>query len=207
MDIIASHITRLFDQRFVQTSKKHIKVLHYWPCEGSPLVTGGFPWQRAGNAETVSMPSHHHEGRRHLDPRTGVWKIRHDCLRLKTCFWWTVKWCRLWLMYFIHLFSRIQRFISKINVLRSVMGTMWFRTGPHTGRLGNFPYPLYIVHFYRWVKYISWWRHQMETFSALLAICAGNSPVPGEFPSQRPVTRSFDVFFDLRLNKPLSKQS
>ena len=53
----------------------------------------------------------------------------------------------------------------------------------------------------------SWWRYQMETFSALLAICAGNSPVPGEFPSQRPVTRSFDIFFDLRLNKRLSKQS
>ena len=43
----------------------------------------------------------------------------------------------------------------------------------------------------------SWWRHQMETFSALLALCAGNSPVTGEFPSQRPVTRSFDVFFHL----------
>ena len=53
----------------------------------------------------------------------------------------------------------------------------------------------------------SWWRHQMETFSALLAICARNSPVPGEFPTQRPVTRSFDVFFDLRLNKRLNKQS
>ena len=53
----------------------------------------------------------------------------------------------------------------------------------------------------------SWWRHQMETFSALLAICAGNSPVPGEFPTQRPVTRSFDVFFHLRLNKRLSKHS
>ena len=39
------------------------------------------------------------------------------------------------------------------------------------------------------------WRHQMETFSALLAICAGNSPVTGEFPTQSPVTRSFDVFF------------
>ena len=51
-----------------------------------------------------------------------------------------------------------------------------------------------------------WWRHQMETFSALLSICAGNSPVPGEFPTQRPVTRSFDVYFDLRLNKRLSKQ-
>ena len=53
----------------------------------------------------------------------------------------------------------------------------------------------------------TWWRHQMETFSALLAICAGNSSVPGDFPAQRPVTRSFDVFFDLRLNKRLSKQS
>ena len=52
-----------------------------------------------------------------------------------------------------------------------------------------------------------WWRHQMETFSALLALCAGNSSVTGEFPSQRPVTRGFHVFFDLRLNKRLSKQS
>ena len=47
----------------------------------------------------------------------------------------------------------------------------------------------------------------METFSALLAICEGNSPVTGEFPTQRPVTRSFDVYFDLRPNKRLSKQS
>ena len=53
---------------------------------------------------------------------------------------------------------------------------------------------------------LSWWRHQMETFSALLALCAGNSLVTGEFPSQRPVTRSIDVFFELRLNKRLSKQ-
>ena len=52
----------------------------------------------------------------------------------------------------------------------------------------------------------SWWRHQMETFTTLLAFCAGDSPVAGEFPPQRPVTRSFDVFFDLRLNKRLSKQ-
>ena len=50
----------------------------------------------------------------------------------------------------------------------------------------------------------TWWRHQMEIFSALLAICVGNSPVPGEFPTQRPVTRSFDVFFDLHPNKRLS---
>ena len=47
----------------------------------------------------------------------------------------------------------------------------------------------------------------MEPFSALLAFCAGKSPVSGEFPAQRSVTWSFDVFFDLRLNKRLSKQS
>ena len=54
---------------------------------------------------------------------------------------------------------------------------------------------------------IARWRHQMKTFSALLALCVGNSQVAGEFPSQRRVTRSFDVFFHLSLNKRLSKQS
>ena len=47
----------------------------------------------------------------------------------------------------------------------------------------------------------------MKPFSALLALCVGNSPVTGEFPSQWPVMQRFDVFFDLRLNKRLSKQS
>ena len=47
------------------------------------------------------------------------------------------------------------------------------------------------------------WKH----FTRYWAFCADNSPVPGEFSAQRPVTRSFDVFFDLHLNKQLSKQS
>ena len=47
----------------------------------------------------------------------------------------------------------------------------------------------------------------METFSVLLAFCGGNSAVTGEFPTQRPVTRSFDVFFDMRLNKRLRKRT
>ena len=47
----------------------------------------------------------------------------------------------------------------------------------------------------------------METFSVLLALCEGNPLVTGGFPSQRPVTRSFEVFFDLPLNKRLGKQS
>ena len=53
----------------------------------------------------------------------------------------------------------------------------------------------------------TWWRHQMETFSSLRALCEGNSPVTDESPSQRAVNRSFDVSFYLCLNKRLSKQS
>ena len=45
----------------------------------------------------------------------------------------------------------------------------------------------------------------METFSVLLALYGGNSPVTGEVPAQRPVTRIFDVFFDLPLNERLTK--
>ena len=50
----------------------------------------------------------------------------------------------------------------------------------------------------------TWWRHQLKTFSVLLVLCEGKPPVTAGFPS---VTRSVDVFFDLRLNKRLSKQS
>ena len=63
------------------------------------------------------------------------------------------------------------------------------------------------VYFSTTQNVVAWWRHQMETFSALLALCAGSSPVTGQFPSQKPVTRSLGVFFDLHLNKRLSKQS
>ena len=48
-----------------------------------------------------------------------------------------------------------------------------------------------------------WWSHHMESYSALLALCVGNSTATGEFPSRRPVTRSFGVFFVLCLKQPL----
>ena len=53
----------------------------------------------------------------------------------------------------------------------------------------------------------SWWRHRLEAFSALLALCAGKTPVSGELPAQRPVARGFDAFFGLCLIKQLSKHS
>ena len=68
------------------------------------------------------------------------------------------------------------------------------------------------IYWFKWIlrfinRQCSWWRHQMETLPAILALCAGNSPVTGEFPSQGPVTRSSDVSFHLRLNKHLKTQS
>ena len=53
-------------------------------------------------------------------------------------------------------------------------------------------------------KYIN---HHIDSLVQDCGNSTGTKPVPGEFPAQRPVTRSFDVFFDLRLNKQLSKQS
>ena len=53
---------------------------------------------------------------------------------------------------------------------------------------------------------ITWWHHQMEAFSVLLALCVRNPPITGGFPSESPMTRSFDVFFGVRLNKRLNKQ-
>ena len=56
------------------------------------------------------------------------------------------------------------------------------------------------------IPWISWWRHQMEAFTALLPFCAGNSQVTCYFRTQRPVTWSIDAFFDLHLNLQLSKR-
>ena len=56
-------------------------------------------------------------------------------------------------------------------------------------------------------KISTWWPYQMDIFFVLLALCEGNPLVTSGFPSQRPVSRSFDVFFHLHLNKQLSKQS
>ena len=114
-------------------------------------------------------------------------------------------------------------FLIRMSYGNVIMSSGW-DTLPflsHPDEIANFDFPQHAVAlqrfrtwplhaddtFKRVLLYETWWRHQMATFSALLAICARNSPVPGEIPTQRPVTRSFDVFCDLRLNKRLSKQS
>ena len=85
--------------------------------------------------------------------------------------------------------------IAHLGLLSSVYRSIWALL-----------YPASRTFSHGFAKINAWWRHQMEIFSALLAICAGNSPVTGEFPTQRPVTRIFDVYFDLRPKERLSKQ-
>ena len=84
----------------------------------------------------------------------------------------------------------------------------WFYVGNRSKR-GHHVYPssACLLHVRELKLTITWWWHQMETFFVLLALCARESPVTGEFPSQGPVTRSFGVISDLRLNKRLCKQS
>ena len=55
--------------------------------------------------------------------------------------------------------------------------------------------------------FMPWWRHQLETFWRYWSLVRETHRSPVDSPSQRPVTRSFDVFFDLRLTKRLNKQS
>ena len=59
----------------------------------------------------------------------------------------------------------------------------------------------YDYHFRDQLIECTWWHHQIETFSALLALCEGNPT-----PSKTQVARSFDVYFDLRVSKRLCKK-
>ena len=95
----------------------------------------------------------------------------------------------------------LRRLLDHYDV--SVMALLWCITGSNViivGILLAFLTKVFAVHgalsFCQWVNMVAWdvrrslWCHGIETFSALLALCAGNSPVTGEFPSQRPVTNN-----------------
>ena len=93
--------------------------------------------------------------------------------------------------------NKVLKFVSQ-NVKNPPVILRSFRQSPTANHLGVYT---------SWLSQASWWRYQMETFSTWIALCEGKSLVTGGYPLPRPVTRSFDVFFDLRLSKWLSKQS
>ena len=100
---------------------------------------------------------------------------------------------------------------ANTTLIARFMGPTWGPSGAKRTQVGPIKYAIWVVSLHRniniWCNhadfsttlYQSWWHHQMETFSVLLALSVENSPDTSEFLSQRPVTRSFDVSFDLRL--------
>ena len=89
------------------------------------------------------------------------------------------------------------------NTFQGLYRTQYLRFVVSCGNSStNFTYKVYMVRYFTHDDVIKW-KH----FPSYWPIFAGNSSVPGVFPAQRPVMLSFDVFFDLRLNKRLNKQS
>ena len=106
---------------------------------------------------------------------------------------------------------------SRVTIYLRRLVDMWLHYDKYTGDRGGCCYnvcamqiPMQNLDYLYWninIRVPACWRHQMETFPASLALCAGNSPLIGEFLPQRQVTRSFDVFFDLRRNKVNSREA
>ena len=111
-----------------------------------------------------------------------------------------------------HLFSVIYMILLKpqvktIGVMSDIYSCMFVYIRHRWTCICSHRWPLYITQYRMETLHYVMMTSSNENISALLAICAGNSPVTGEFPAQRPVTRSYDAYFDLRLNKRLGKQS
>ena len=127
-----------------------------------------------------------------------------DCCRKMMNGWYTFQHMKyttfcmslIWLLVYFAIFTRWCLIL--LGRFDCVFAALWRANNIHCALCDGWLHGRY--------PSLPWWRHQMVTFSALLALCVGNSPVTGEFPAQRPVTRNFEVFFDLRLNKRLSKQ-
>ena len=193
MGTMASQITshtivisnRLFGRRSKKTSKLRVTAL----CEGnSPVpVTGEFPAQMAGNAANVSIWWRHHD--------YFPWFPEiHPCCDVITVIGTLPDKSK------IHMHENVYLFYISLLFLIIIERNIWkWKKTPPTPRMNSLfksradTHPIMMT-------------SSNGTFSPLLALCAGNSPVTGELPSQRPVTQSFDVFFYLRMNKGLRKQ-
>ena len=201
MSTMASQITGasivcsiFFRRRSKRTPKLHATGL----CEGNPPVTGHFKWmiqfllQKYFSRATKLLLSWGAKGLFHIFVYNAVWFSTRSLLSSTQ-----------WNSVFVCIFQMIEFLTWSYLVIYFLI--LDSPTKHFTGLSGSsiwFEMPSDILGIFSTL-----WRHQMETFSVLLALCPGKTPVTGEFPAQRPVTQSFDVFVDLCLNKRLSKQS
>ena len=179
----------LLNRLFRCRSKKTLKLRVTGLCEGNSPVIGEFPAQRASNAQNVSIWWRHHDiTRTNCDQELWPHSVRDDYQTVVA-----------------------GEIISSWDLKKHTWKLVVSNSGEFVIFQNKLSICIYLMIYLPWlwapVLDMSWWRLLMGMFSALLALCVWNSPVTGEFPSQIPVTRSFNVFFDLRLNEWLSKQS
>ena len=207
VSIVCSTLCSGADQRRYQSSASLAFVggIHRWPLNSSH--TG--PVTRIFSICWLYLKYNFHSAALLIytcaDPPTSSWLLQMSWHRLFTKTSASTKLTHLSSLRWMNHTTKRLHYISAIRKLCLRPTTYHFLL--LTGLFSNNNDALCFFSSLTFSRSLIWWRHQMETFSALLALIAGNSPVTGEFPSQRPVTRSFDVFFDLRLNKRLSKQS
>ena len=133
---------------------------------------------------------------------------------------WKVMWCFLYTIYPLALWKYGSNFIYHLNLWELALKLVSTGSGIGLVLSGNKTLPeptLNPIYVALCVKAKHVHDHVMVCVCIMMTSSNGNifrvtGPLcgeftgPGEFPTQRPVTRSFDVFFDLRLNKRLNKQ-
>ena len=112
---------------------------------------------------------------------------------------WQIKY-KKWLVFVTICLSKFQ-FVAYFNGIHYFMNDKSVIYSDHVNYSARSIYLNQCCIGYVWVWMHTWRHHQMETFSALLALYVGNHESPVNSPKKRPVTRSFGGFFDLRLNK------
>ena len=130
--------------------------------------------------------------------------------------WWAVILSMWWFRHRCGIVGLMQeRRNSNANALElrlacTNLSIWWMIRNTFTGKVTKSSWSLWVP--YPWSVLFCCLSHCMMTssngniFHVTGPLC-GECTDPGEFPAQRPVTRSIDIFFHLRLNKRLSKQS
>ena len=116
-----------------------------------------------------------------------------------------LSWVRAWINNYTlsFLWDVITYMCSGFNSTQWCPGDLFNKIGPRKTRVLH-TYSQYITatrwQILIWYVWNTWWCLQIEAFSAILVLWEGNPSITGKFPSQRPFTQNFDVFFDLRAN-------
>ena len=179
---IVAPVIRLFLQQLVQVnSEENFKATHHWPFGGRSANDRYSPSNK-GAVIRKTFPSHDVTIGRDAGFKRNLEGLAQDCSNSSA-------------LAMELLQSRAKLSIFGLEIVRRLSNYRlvreWALSSLCNCNVTQRAFREFCKLFGLWfvLLWFAWWRHQMETFSALLAI----SPVTGEFPIYRPVTQSFDV--------------